>query len=169
MATRPLVRPAWSMTGREAAALTAYVLGAILLAGQAVVHVQQYFSLYHEVRWIGPLFLLDGVASAVVIAGLALRRWRPLAALAGVAIAVGALGGLAVSYGRGLFGWQEAGFDTPIELAVVCEVGAAFFLAAGPALGLAFATRRERQPAQPRPVARTASPPQPSTASSVRS
>jgi len=157
------------MTGRETAALTAYALGAILLAGQAVVHVQQYFSLYHEVRWIGPLFVLEAVVSAVVIAGLAFRRWRPLAALAGVAIAVGALGGLAVSYGRGLFGWQEAGFDTPIELAVICEVGAALFLAAGPALDVAFATRRERPSAERRPLARTASPPQPSRASSVLS
>jgi hypothetical protein len=142
MATSSPARPAWSVTGRAAAAVTAYALGAILLAGQAAVHVQQYFSLYHDVRWIGPLFLADGLASAVVLAGLASRRWQPLAALAGLAIAVGALGGLAVSYGRGLFGWQEAGFDTPIELAVISEVGAAFFLAAGLALELSVATRR---------------------------
>src|SRR6478609_4804018 len=103
-------RLTWSATGREAGVVSAYAIGAILLAGQAAVHVQQYVSLYHEVRWIGPLFLADGIASAVVIAGLAFRRWQPLAALAGLAIAVGALGGLAVSYGRGLFGWQEAGF-----------------------------------------------------------
>jgi len=122
--------------------VSAYAIGAILLGGQAAVHLQQYFSLYHEVRWIGPLFLADGIASALVIAGLAFRRWQPLAALAGLAIAVGALGGLAVSYGRGLFGWQEAGFATPIKLAVICEAGAALFLAAGPALELALATRR---------------------------
>jgi len=72
-------------------------------------------------------------------------------------------------YGRGLFGWQEAGFDTPIELAVICEVGAALFLAAGPALELAFAARRERPSAQPRQVAQTASPPRPSRAASVLS
>jgi hypothetical protein len=142
VATSSPARLTWSTTGREAATVTAYALGAILLAGQAAVHVQQYFALYHEVRWIGPLFLADGIVSAVVIAGLAFRRWQPLAALAGVVIAVGALGGLAVSYGRGLFGWQEAGFATPIKLAVVCEVGAAFFLAAGPALELASATHR---------------------------
>jgi hypothetical protein len=141
MATSSLARLASSTTGREAAAATAYVLGAILLVGQAAVHVQQYFSLYHEVRWIGPLFLVDGIASVVVIAGLASRRWQPLAALAGVAISVGSLGGLAVSYGRGLFGWREAGFGTPIELAVIGDVGAAFFLAAGPALERAFAMR----------------------------
>src|SRR5258705_11172138 len=100
MATSSPVHQAWSMTGRETAAVTAYALGAILLVGQAAVHVQQYFSLYHEVRWIGPLFLVDGIASVLVLAGLAFRRWQPFAALAGLAIAVGALGGLAGSYGR---------------------------------------------------------------------
>jgi hypothetical protein len=35
------------------------VLGALSLAGEAAVHVQQYASLLHEVRWIGPLFLAD--------------------------------------------------------------------------------------------------------------
>jgi hypothetical protein len=46
-----------------------------------------------------------------------------ICALAGIAIAAGALGGLVVSYGRGLFGWQEVGFDTPVEWAVLTEVG----------------------------------------------
>jgi hypothetical protein len=35
------------------------VLGALSLAGAVAVHVQQYASLLHEVRWIGPLFLAD--------------------------------------------------------------------------------------------------------------
>ena len=113
--------------------------GAVLLAIQAAVHVQQYVSLYHGVRWIGPLFLADGVASVVVIAGLAVRRWQPIAALVGIALAAGALAGLAVSYGQGLFGWQEVGFDTPIRLAVFAELGAVIALAA--ALAAAVATR----------------------------
>ena len=46
-------RLTWSATGREAGVVSAYAIGAILLAGQAAVHVQQYFALYHEVRWIG--------------------------------------------------------------------------------------------------------------------
>ena len=43
----------------------AYVLGALSLAGEAAVHVQQYASLLHEVRWIGPLFLANAAASVV--------------------------------------------------------------------------------------------------------
>ena len=53
-------------------------------------------------------------------------------------ISVGALSGLVVSYGQGLFGWQEGGFRTPVELAVITEVGAVILLSAA----LAFRTRR---------------------------
>ena len=135
MATSPtLTLQSWSPAEREAVVLVPYVLGALLLAGQAAVHIQQYASLFHEVRWIGPLFLADAVASLVVIAALTIRRWRRLAALAGIVIAVFALGSLAVSYGHGLFGWQESGFRTPVELAVISEVGAVVFLA----IALAF-------------------------------
>ena len=49
-----------------------------------------------------------------------------------------ALGSLVVSYGHGLFGWQETGFRTPVELAVISEVGAVVFLA----IALASATSR---------------------------
>jgi len=36
-----------------------------------------------------------------------------------------------VSYGHGLFGWQEAGFRTPVELAVIAELAAVVLLSAG--------------------------------------
>jgi hypothetical protein len=95
------------------------------------VHIQQYASLFHEVRWIGPLFLANAVASVVVMAGLAYRRTRHLAALTGIVVSALALGSLVVSYGHGLFGWQEAGFRTPIELAVIAELAAVILLSAG--------------------------------------
>ena len=141
MATSPAARASWATKSRETAVLVAYAVGAVLLAGQAAVHVQQYFALYHDVSWIGPLFLADGVVSILVIAGLAFRRWQPVAALVGVAVAAGALGGLAVSYGQGLFGWQEIGFDTPIELAVIFEVGAVIVLAAALTADAAWSKR----------------------------
>jgi hypothetical protein len=142
-----LTRQSSSTAEREAVVFVPYLLGALLLAGQAAVHVQQYVSLFHEVRWIGPLFLADAVVSVVVIAALTVRRWRRLAALAGIAIAVFALGSLVVSYGHGLFGWQETGFRTPVELAVMSEVGAVVFLATALALDDVSASRRP--PARP--------------------
>jgi hypothetical protein len=115
--------------GAAAAAPVAYALGAVSLAGEAVIHVQQFADLFYGVRWIGPLFIANAVAIVVVIAGLAVARTRRLAALAGIVISAVALGSLVISYGQGLFGWQEAGFRTPIAIAVIAEVAAVILLA----------------------------------------
>jgi hypothetical protein len=101
-----------------------------MLATEAAVHLQQYFTLFYGVRWIGPLFLVNAAVSVVSIAGIACRRTRPLAALVGVVTSAVALGSLTVSYGHGLFGWQEAGFRAAIALTVVSEVGAVILLSA---------------------------------------
>lgn len=119
------------MSGTEAIAGAAFALGALMLAGEAAVHIQQYASVVHGGRWIGPLFLANAAASVAVIAGLAYPRTRQLAAFAGVVISVAALASLVVSYGRGLFGFFEGGFRTAIELAVITEVGAVILLSAG--------------------------------------
>jgi hypothetical protein len=129
MSTSAPTGPMWPATAAEALPLGAYALGAVGLAGEATVHVQQYFELFHEVSWIGPLFLANAVACIVAIAGLAYVPTRQLAALAGIVISVVALGSLVISYGEGLFGWQEAGFRTPVVLVLIAEVGAVIFLA----------------------------------------
>ena len=108
-----------------------YALGAAMLALEAAVHVQQFASIFHAVRWIGPLFLANAAACVLAATGLAHRRARPLAALAGIAISVCALGGLVLSYGPGLLGWTEAGWRTPIALALVSELAAVLALGAG--------------------------------------
>lgn len=73
--------------------------------------MQQFADLFHGVRWIGPLFLANTVAIVAVISALA-------------------LGSLVLCYGQGLFGWQEAGFRTPVAIAVIAEVGAVVLLTA---------------------------------------
>jgi hypothetical protein len=113
----------------------AYVLGAFALAGEAAVHIQQYVAIFHEVRWIGPLFLANAAASLAAVVGLAYRPTRRLAAVAGVAISVVALGSLVVSYGQGLFGWHEAGLRSPVAVAAIAEVASVMLLSmarAGP-------------------------------------
>jgi hypothetical protein len=135
MATSAPARLPRRAAGTEALVDGAYALGALALAGQAAVHVQQFATLFHGVRWIGPLFLANAVAIVAVIAGLALSRTREIAAFAGAAISALALGGLVVSYAHGLFGWQESGFRTPIALAVITEVAAVVLLAAALAGG----------------------------------
>ena len=121
------MRP-WKATSGEALVAGAYALGAVALAGEAAVHLQQYFSLLHDVRWIGPLFLANAGACIVTIGGLAYAHTRPLAALAGIVISAVALGALVVSYGNGLIGWHEAGFRSAIALAVIAEVAAVIVL-----------------------------------------
>jgi hypothetical protein len=130
MATDAIPRGSLSVERGDALAAAAYALGALSLAGEAAVHVQQYASLLHEVRWIGPLFLANAAASVVTIIGLVYRRTRALAALAGVVISALALGSLVVSYGHGLFGWQEGGFRTAVAIAVITEMCAAILLSA---------------------------------------
>ena len=120
--------------------------GALALAGEAAVHVQQYLALFHEVRWIGPLFLANAVACAAAITGLAYRRTRGVAALAGVGISAVALASLIVSYGEGLFGWQEAGFRPIVELTVIFEFAAVVLLSAA----LAAVKARPLEPSLPR-------------------
>jgi hypothetical protein len=130
---------------KEAVVGVAYTLGGLSLAGEAAVHLQQYALIFHKVRWIGPLFLANAAACVAAIAGLAYRRTRRLAALAGVAISAVAMGTLVVSYGRGLFGWREGGFRTPIALAVIAEVGAVIFASAALAVTTAVPQARMRE------------------------
>ena len=133
-------------------ALAIYALGAAALAGEAVVHVQQYVSLFHEVRWIGPLFLANAIACVAVIAGLAHARTRELAALAGVAVSAIAIGSLVVSYGQGLFGWQEAGFRPVVELTVIFEFTAVVLLSAALAAVITPTARAVTAARAPNPV-----------------
>ena len=140
----PLPRLRSGAVAIVAAAPAAYALGALLLVGEAVVHVQQFASEFHDVRWIGPLFLANAAAVLVTIAGLTQPRTRRLAALAGVVISAVALASLIISYGNGLFGWQEAGFRTPVALAMITEAGAVILLAIGLALEPGAARPKER-------------------------
>jgi len=104
------------------------LLGAVALAGEAAVHVQQYAVVMHGVRWLGPLFLLNAMVSIAAVVGLLFAPTRSLAAITGVATSAVALAALIVSYGRGLFGWFETGFRTPVQLTVITEVAAVIFL-----------------------------------------
>jgi hypothetical protein len=130
-----------STAALAAAVPAAYALGASMLAGEAAVHIQQYVEIFHEVNWVGPLFLANGAACLLAVVGLVYRRTRRVAALAGVVVSVVALGSLVVSYGQGLFGWHEGGFRTPVALVTIAEVAAVLLLSA--ALAASLNDRRE--------------------------
>jgi hypothetical protein len=125
-----------TITYGKNAAPAAFALGALALAGEAAAHVQQYAITFHAVPWIGPLFLANAVASVAAMAGLAYARTRRVAALAGILISAVALASLVVSYGQGLFGWQEVGFRAPVVIALATELAAVALLSG------ALATKR---------------------------
>jgi len=145
LVTEAPARPARRVAEDVGVADAAFALGALALAAEATVHVQQYASLLHSVRWVGPLFLANALASVAAIAGLAYPRTRLLAALAGVVISTGALAALVVSYGRGLFGFYESGFRFAIAVAVISEVAAVIFLSTGLAAGALLAVLRAKE------------------------
>lgn len=142
MATSTLARRSRATIAGGAIEAVAYTAGAFLLAAEGAVHAEQFASGFSGVAWIGPLFLANAVACVAAIAGLLSTRTRRLAALAGVVISTAALLSLVVSYGQGLFGWQEGGFRPEVAIAALTEAGAAIVLSL--ALALPNASRSQR-------------------------
>jgi hypothetical protein len=86
------------------------ILGAVLLAGLAAIHLYLWQQGYDSIDVIGPAFLLDAVlgfggALLVLITPL---RWLPVAAVLGALLCLGTLGALIVSTTVGLFGFVES-------------------------------------------------------------
>ena len=138
------------------------VLGAFALLGVGAVHLQQYYAAdYSAVPTIGPLFLLNGIGSAVLGITLLFPIERVLkgrsgnaaigaVALGGVMIAVGSLAALFISENGGLFGFIEPGYSLPVVLAIVTEAATLLLLAPVAMISLARALRGRITP----PVAR---------------
>ena len=116
-------------------------LGAITLIVVGAVHLQQYIGNdYSVLPTIGPLFLLNAIGAGIVaicllapIERMLGDRQAQLAAglLAGVglAIAIGSLVALFIAESQPLFGFMEAGYDTPILIAIVSEALTTILLA----------------------------------------
>jgi hypothetical protein len=115
-------------------------LGAFAILAIGAVHLQQYLTGYRSVPTIGTLFMLNAIGSGIVAIGLLAPLGRfletrraeftsGLLAGAGLGIAVGSLVALFVSESTSLFGFSEAGYSTPIVLAIIAEVLAVVLLA----------------------------------------
>ncbi len=124
-------------------------LGAVALLAVGGVHLQQYVDAgYNLIPTVGTLFLINAIASAVVAIGL-LAPTRLLfgdrradvavgvLAIAGTAIAAGALIALFLSETGSLFGFAEFGYGTPVVIAIVSEVATLVFLAPVAAITIA--------------------------------
>jgi hypothetical protein len=106
--------------------------GAIALLATGGIHLEQYLVAHYSViPTIGPLFLVNFIVATAL--GLVLlvpiresaRRARSvldsLAALAGIAVAAGALAALLISENTPLFGFTEYGYRLEIVIAIVSE------------------------------------------------
>jgi hypothetical protein len=122
-------------------------LGAFAILAIGAVHLQQYLAGYRSVPTIGTLFMLNAISSGIVAIGLLAPLGRFLEARraeltsgllagAGLGIAVGSLIALLVSESGSLFGFSEAGYSTPIVLAIIAEVLAVALLAPVAAVSL---------------------------------
>lgn len=100
-------------------------LGALLIIGVGVVHLEQYVDFIKDVPTIGTLFLLNGAAAGTVCLLLA-GSFRLVPALAGIGVAAGSIVSILIARyaDSGLFNYTEPTWRTPIVIAVALEVAA---------------------------------------------
>jgi hypothetical protein len=107
--------------------------GAGFLVWSGVIHLELWGDGYKDISVIGPLFLVQGIASIVVAVAIVAFRWLALlvaGAVAGVATAVG----LILSTDFGLFGYTESLSVPYAQLSLAVEFTAAFLLLVGACL-----------------------------------
>jgi hypothetical protein len=123
--------------------------GAGFLVWSGVIHLELWADGYRDISVIGPLFLVQGIASIVLAVAIVALRWLALlaaGAVAGVATAIGLL----LSVYVGLFGYTESLSVSYAELSLAVEFTAAFVLLVATAL-LALGANA-RAASEPAPV-----------------
>ena len=110
-----------------AAVLVLAATGAAFLVWSAVIHLELWSDGYKDISVIGPLFLVQAIASIVVGVAVVALRWL-------VMLAVGAVAGVATAVGLlltvyvGLFGYTESLSVPYATLSLAVEFTAAFVL-----------------------------------------
>jgi len=124
-------------------------IGAGFLVWSGVIHLDLWTEGYKDISVIGPLFLVQGIASIVLAVAIVALRWLALLAAGAVAgLATGT--GLLLSVYVGLFGYTESLAVPYAVLSLAVEFTAAFvlvlatgLLALGAHARTADGTRRE--------------------------
>ena len=129
-------------------ALTA--TGAAFLVWSGVIHLELWGDGYKDISVIGPLFLVQGIASIVIAVAVLALRWLALllvGAVTGVATAVGLL----LTASVGLFGYTESLTVPYATLSLAVEFTAAFVLLVAAVLLALAAPARAAADAAPVP------------------
>jgi hypothetical protein len=119
------------------------VAGAALLVWSGVIHLQLWSDGYRDISVIGPLFLLQGIASIVLAVALAVFRRFALLAAGAVTAAATAVG-LLLSASTGLFGYTESLAVPYAKMSLVVEFTSAAVLAIAAVIVLAGPLLRRR-------------------------
>jgi hypothetical protein len=104
------------------ASIGGMLVGAVLVAGSAAVHLHLWLIGYRHIPTIGPLFLLQ-VITGFLLAGIVAGTRRVLPALGAVAFLASTIGGLVLSATVGIFGFHD-GFNAPWALSSLVLEGA---------------------------------------------
>jgi hypothetical protein len=97
------------------------ILAAVAVLVSAVVHLKLWFDGFRDIDVIGPAFMLNAVAGAVIAVLLvAWRHWIPL--FLAVGFGASTLGAFVISATVGLFGVHEVWTGGAVLTAAVSEV-----------------------------------------------
>ncbi len=114
----------------EGTALWLLGLAALAVAVGGVEHARLFHRGYAEVKVVGPLFLVNAVASLVCV--LLLIFDRALLFVAGaVAISAGSIVAILISHSSSFFGFAESGYDGTAKVIVAAEAAAILLSGAG--------------------------------------
>jgi hypothetical protein len=105
------------------AALAVLALAALAVFVAGFEHARLFHRGYGPVDVVGPLFLLNGIASALVVLLLVFDRVA-LFVLGSLAVSAGSLVSILISHTSSFFRFSEAGYDTDATVIVVAEAAA---------------------------------------------
>ena len=126
---RRLLQP----TRPDALALALLTLAAVGVLVAGFQHARLFHRGYAEVDYVGPLFLMNAIGSAVVALALVAERvWAFV--LGALSICAPSLVSIAISHSSvGFLGFREGGYDGDALVIVVAEMAAAAFALLGAA------------------------------------
>lgn len=131
--------PTLTSSGRSSvtwAADALAVVGAALILASAAIHLHLWATGYKHIGTVGPLFLLQGIASIpLALLLVVMRRWFVMLAGAGDLLATAF--GLLITTWSGLFGYQESLAVPWAGTSLVVEFGGAGVLLVATVLALA--------------------------------
>ncbi len=116
-------------------ALVVLALAAVAVLIGGYYHARLFHRGYAEVEVVGPLFLLNGIASLAVVLLLLVDRVR-LFVLGSLAVSLGSLISIVISHSSSFFGFAEGSYDSSATIIVVAEIAATVLTLIGGALVL---------------------------------